>query len=37
MRSYVYWPNMDKDIENIVKSCKGCALAAKTPPIKYGL
>ena len=19
MRSYVYWPNMDKDIENIVK------------------
>ena len=35
MRSYVYWPNMDKDIENVIKSCKGCALAAKAPPIKY--
>ena len=31
MRSYMYWPNMDKEIENIVKSCKGCALAAKAP------
>ena len=28
----VYWPNMDKDIENIVKSCKDCAFAAKVPP-----
>ena len=35
MRSYVHWPNMDKDIENAVKSCKGCALAAKAPPIKF--
>ena len=35
MRSFVYWPNMDKDIENAVKSCKGCALAAKAPPIKF--
>ena len=35
MQCYVYWPNMDKDIENIIKSCKGCALAANTPPIKY--
>ena len=26
---------MDKDIENAVKSCKGCALAAKAPPIKF--
>ena len=26
---------MDKDIEDIVKSCKGCALAAKAPLIKY--
>ena len=26
---------MDKDIENAVKSCKGCALAAKVPPIKF--
>ena len=30
IRSYVYWPSMDKDIENIVKSYNGCALAAKT-------
>ena len=22
--SYVHWPNMDKDIENTVKSCNGC-------------
>ena len=29
MCSYVYSPNMDKDIENAVKSCKGCTLAAK--------
>ena len=36
MRSYVYWAIMDKDIENIVKSCKSRALAAKAPPIKYG-
>ena len=32
MRSYVYWPGMDKDIENMVKSCKSCASA---PPIKF--
>ena len=36
MRSYVHKPNMDKDIENAVKSCKGCALAAKATPIKFG-
>ena len=35
MRSYVYWPNMDKDIENFVKSRKSSALAAKAPQIKY--
>ena len=29
MRSYVYWRSMDRDIENLVKSCKGCDLAAK--------
>ena len=26
---------MDKDIENAVKSCKGYALTAKSPPIKF--
>ena len=31
VRCYVYWLNMDKDIANMVDSCKGCALAAKAP------
>ena len=35
MRSYVYWPGMDKDIENMMKSCKSCASVAKVPPIKF--
>ena len=35
MRSYVYWPNLDKDIENAVKLCKGCALAVKAFPIRF--
>ena len=35
MHSYVYWRNMDKDIEEKVKACRGCALAAKTPPIQF--
>ena len=35
MRSFVYWPKMDKNTENAVKLCKGCALAAKAPPIKF--
>ena len=26
---------MDRDIESLVKSCKGCALAAEAPPIKF--
>ena len=37
MCSYMYSSNVDKDIENIVKSCKGCALASKPPPIEYSL
>ena len=35
MRSYAYWYNMDRNIENLVKSYKGWALAAKAPPIKF--
>ena len=35
MRSYVFWKNLDKDIENMIRSCKDCALAAKSPPIKF--
>ena len=35
MCNYVHWPNMDKDIENTVKSCKGYTLVAKAPPVKF--
>ena len=35
MQSYVYWPDMDKDIENMVKSCKSCVSVTKAPPIKF--
>ncbi|XP_058446711.1 uncharacterized protein K02A2.6-like [Malaya genurostris] len=31
-RSYVYWPTLDSDIVDFVKSCRQCAMAAKTPP-----
>ena len=33
MLCYVYWQNMDKNIADMVDSCKGCALAAKAPAI----
>ena len=35
MRSYVYWPKMDNDITDMIEKCKGCALAAKAPPISF--
>ena len=35
MRSYVYWPSMDKDFENMVKSFRSCASIAKASPIKF--
>ena len=34
MRSYVFWPNMDKEIEENVKSYRGCRITAKAPPMK---
>ena len=34
-RSYIYWLDMDKNIENMVKSCKSCASVAKAPPIGF--
>ena len=37
MRSHTYWPNMDKDIEQVVKTCKGCEQAAKAPSVKFTL
>lgn len=30
-RGYVYWPGIDGDIERLVRTCKGCQLAAKMP------
>lgn len=35
MRSYIYWPNIDKGIKRLVKARRGCALAAKFPPVKF--
>lgn len=37
MRSYVYWPRMDCDIEDLVKSCQDCVLTAKSLPVKIQL
>ena len=37
MRSYVYLPKMDKDITDMIEKCKGCALAAKAPPLLSNL
>ena len=34
MRSYTYWPKMDQDIEDLIRHCKGCQLAAKSPPVR---
>ncbi|XP_065076499.1 uncharacterized protein K02A2.6-like [Ochlerotatus camptorhynchus] len=31
-RSYVYWPFLDSEIADYVKSCRHCATAAKSPP-----
>ena len=33
IRSYVYWPKMDNDITDMIEKCKGCAFAAKEPPL----
>ena len=32
VRSYVYWPFIDKHVEDYVACCFRCALAAKNPP-----
>ena len=31
-RSYVWWPNIDSDIENTVRSCYTCQLTRANPP-----
>ena len=35
MRSFVYWSKMDSDIDAMVNACRGCALAAKAPPVVF--
>ena len=30
-RSYIWWPNMDNDIETLAKSCSGCAQTQAMP------
>jgi len=32
-RSYVWWPNMDQELENKVKYCQQCQVNRKAPPI----
>ena len=32
-RSFVWWPNIDRDIENTVKNCRNCQMN-KNNPIK---
>ena len=34
MRCYTCWLRMDQDIENLVKRCRECQLAAKDSPVK---
>ena len=40
-RSYVWWPNLDNDIEQVVKECSGCQqhahLSAKDPIHRWEL
>ncbi|XP_055585150.1 uncharacterized protein K02A2.6-like [Uranotaenia lowii] len=31
MRSHVYWPGVDQDVEDFVRSCRACAAVAKAP------
>jgi len=31
-RSHFWWPGMDKEVENLAKSCIGCQENKKAPP-----
>ena len=35
MRNYVLGPNMNKEIEEKVTSCRDCVIATKAPPGKF--
>ena len=30
-RSYLWWPGLDKDLENMVKGCQACQSVKKAP------
>lgn len=32
LRNRVWWPGMDRDIKNVVKTCQGCILVERTDP-----
>ena len=32
-RGFVWWPGMDLDLENMVKSCSSCQINQKSPPV----
>ena len=32
-RSYMWWPRLDKDIENKVKNCEECQQKSKSPAL----
>ena len=31
-RAYVWWPNIDRDLEHAVQTCSGCASTQRAPP-----
>ena len=33
VRSIVWWPNLDKDFEDVVTSCRNCAAHQSLPPV----
>ena len=35
MRSYVYWPNMDNVISDMIEKCKGCAFSGKSTTLYF--
>lgn len=32
-RSYMWWPGLDKDIQNLVKTCQACQAVKRAPPV----
>ena len=32
-RSFMWWPGLDKDIENRAKSCQSCQAVKRAPPV----